>query len=209
MGAATDESAPAPFPDNRTLQILAGAFAAVWLLTAIAPHDRFDWLLENMLVIAVVAALGAAYRHFRFSNLSYGLIAVFLILHAVGAHYTYSEVPLGHWIRDTLGQERNHYDRVVHFAFGLLIACPQRELLIRRRIVRGDRAGAIALALVIAWSALYELLEWMVASVVSPGSAMAFLGTQGDPFDAQKDTALATLGAAIAIAARRMTARTS
>jgi len=209
MGAATDASAPASFLENRTLQILTFAFAAVWVVTAIAPHDRFDWFLENMLVVAAVAALGAVYRHFRFSNLSYGLIAVFLILHAVGAHYTYSEVPLGRWIRDALGQERNHYDRVVHFAFGLLIACPQRELLVRRGVVRGDRAGAIALALVIAWSTLYELLEWMVASVVSPGSAMAFLGTQGDPFDAQKDTALATLGAAIAIAVRRMTARPS
>ena len=110
------------FADNRVLQALVAWLVGLWLLTAIAPFNRFDWLLENLLVFIYGALLVATYRRFQFSNLSYALFALFLSLHLVGAHYTYAETPFGFWLQDQLDLSRNHYDRIVHFAFGLLLA---------------------------------------------------------------------------------------
>ena len=198
FSTAADAVAP-DFARNRLLQGLAAAYALWWLALAVAPHDRFDWLLENLLVFVFVGLLAASYRRFPLSNLSYLLIAVFLALHAVGAHYTYSKAPVGWWMTEQLGWERNHYDRVVHFLFGLLCAYPLRETVIRGCGVAGWRAGFLAFAVVLAFSSGYEMLEWGVAMVLSPEEGMAFLGTQGDVFDAQKDTTLATLGSALAL----------
>jgi putative membrane protein len=195
----------ADFPRNRLLQGLAAAYGLWWLLLAVAPYNRFDWFLENLLVVLFVGLLAATYRRFPLSDLSYLLIAVFLALHAVGAHYTYSKTPLGDWISELLGWERNHYDRAVHFLFGLFCAYPLRETVMRGcsgdLAAGGWRAGLLAFAVVLALSSGYEMLEWVVAIILSPEEAMAFLGTQGDIFDAQKDTALATLGAALSLAA--------
>lgn len=189
----------ANFARNRLLQALAGAYGLWWLALAVAPYDRFDWLLENLLVFAFVGLLAATYRRFPLSDLSYLLIAVFLALHAVGAHYTYSEAPVGGWMTELLGGERNHYDRVVHFLFGFLCAYPLREVVMRGCGVAGWRSGLLAFAVVLAFSSGYEMLEWGAVLVLSPEEGMAFLGTQGDVFDAQKDTALATGGAAITL----------
>src|SRR5690349_14594095 len=109
----------ARFRDHRLLQILVAWYAIVWVITAIAPLDRHDWFLENLLVFAAVAILIGTYGIFPLSDLSYLLITVFLTLHSIGAHYTYSEVPFGFWLRDTFGFTRNPFDRVVHFSFGL------------------------------------------------------------------------------------------
>ena len=198
FSTAADAVAP-DFARNRLLQGLAAAYALWWLALAVAPYDRFDWLLENLLVFVFVGLLAASYRRFPLSNLSYLLIAVFLALHAVGAHYTYSKAPVRWWMTEQLGWERNHYDRVVHFLFGLLCAYPLRETVIRGCGVAGWRAGFLAFAVVLAFSSGYEMLEWGVAMVLSPEEGMAFLGTQGDVFDAQKDTTLATLGSAAAL----------
>jgi uncharacterized membrane protein YjdF len=113
------------------LQILATVYGVIWLATAIAPVNRFDWFLENLLVFAFVGLLAATYRAFPLSDLSYTLIAVFLSLHAVGAHYTYSESPMGVWLQEAWDLERNHYDRLVHFVFGLLFCYPLRETILR------------------------------------------------------------------------------
>ncbi len=118
----------ARFRDHRLLQVLLGTYALVWVITAVAPLDRHDWFLENLLVFAVMALLVGTYRVFPLSALSYLLITTFLTLHANGAHYTYSEVPLGFWIQRTFGFARNPFDRVVHFSFGLLLAYPIREV---------------------------------------------------------------------------------
>ena len=189
----------ANFARNRLLQVLAGAYGLWWLVLAVAPYDRFDWLLENLLVFVFVGLLAATYRRFPLSDLSYLSIAVFLALHAVGAHYTYSQAPVGGWMTELLGWERNHYDRVVHFLFGLLCAYPLRETVMRGCGVAGWRAGLLAFAVVLAFSSGYEMLEWGAVLVLSPEEGMAFLGTQGDVFDAQKDTALATAGGAITL----------
>lgn len=191
----------ASFGRNRLLQVIVVGYGAWWLLLAIAPYDRFDWFLENLLVFVFVGLLAATYRHFPLSDLSYLLIAVFLALHAVGAHYTYSEAPFGWWVTEFMGWERNHYDRAVHFLFGLLCAYPLRETVLRGTGCAGWRAGLLAFAVVLAFSSGYEMLEWGVAMLLEPEAGMAFLGTQGDVFDAQKDTALAALGAVLALAA--------
>ena len=174
-------------------------YLAVWVACAIAPLYRTDWLLENALTAVAVPTLVLTYPRFRFSDRAYLQITAFMILHAVGGHYTYSEVPLGFWLRDALGLARNHFDRIVHFSFGLLMLRPMRELGFRNVSGLG-RFGNVyfATAGVGLWSMLYEVLEWGVAALVDPQAGSAYLGTQGDEWDAQKDMALAVLGAFLA-----------
>ena len=185
------------FSNNRLVQGLAAWYALVWVVTAIAPLDRHDWFLENLLVFGVVIVLVGTYRIFPLSDLSYVLITLFMTLHAVGAHYTYSEVPLGFWFRDTFGFARNPFDRVVHVSFGLLMAYPIREVFLRVANARGFWAYYLPLDVTLAFSALYEIMEMVIATLVAPGTGDAWLGTQGDVWDAQKDMGLAALGALI------------
>ena len=117
-----------PMSDEKIIRLLAVAYAIVWIAAAIAPLDRSDWLLENLLVLIFVPVLVLTRRRFAFSKLSFALIAVFLSLHAYGAHYTYSFTPLGFWLQEALGQTRNHYDRIVHFGFGLLMTYPLLDM---------------------------------------------------------------------------------
>lgn len=190
---------PIPFDRNRPLQRMVLWLTVLWIVTAVAPRYPRDWLLENLLVFVYAAVLVLSYRRFAFSNLSYGLFTVFLSLHMVGAHYTYSEVPFGFWLRDSFGLTRNHYDRIVHFAFGLLIAQPLREVLMRAAGVRPAWSYFLGVTAVLAFSAFYENLEALTAMIVSPELGAAYLGTQGDVWDAQKDSALAYTGAVIAM----------
>jgi putative membrane protein len=162
------------FPDNVLLKSLAALYAAVWVVTAIDPVYPTDWVIENLLVALAVPGL---------------------ILHAVGAHYTYAEVPLGFWLRDAFGLARNHFDRIVHASFGLLIAYPVREIFLRLVTARGFWAYYFPLDVTLAFSGLYEILEMIVARVVSPEAGDAYLGTQGDPFDAVMDMTCALAGA--------------
>jgi putative membrane protein len=201
MTTATRLEGQRSFRRNRLLHALAGAYLAWWIVLAIAPYNRQDWLLENLLVFASAGVLIGTYRRFAFSDLSYLLLAVFFTLHTVGAHYTYSEVPLGHWIKDQFGLSRNHFDRVIHFSFGLLVGYPLRELLCRRAGLRGLWSYVLPLAVVMAFSEFFEILEALTATVVSPELGAAYLGTQGDIWDAQKDSALAALGGLICVSA--------
>jgi putative membrane protein len=191
-----------PFRQNRFLQVLAASYAIVWIGLAIDPWYRYDWALENLLVVAGMPVLVLVHRRHPISDLSYLLITVFLMLHALGAHYTYSQVPIGALIKRLGGVQRNHYDRIVHFAFGLLLAYPFREWLARSLKVRGFWGHALAICLVLAFSALYELLEWLAAMVLSqrPQATAAFLGVQDDFWDAQKDVLSALVGAGAASA---------
>jgi putative membrane protein len=196
-----DEQIGRPLAQNRFLQGLLAVYLGVWTLAAIAPHDRADWLLENLLVFAFAGLLAATHRRFVFSNLSWLLLGLFMALHAVGAHYTYSLTPLGFWLQDALGLERNHYDRLVHFAFGLLLVYPARELGLRVLELRGGASWLIPLAIVISASAVYEIAESWAARIVDPELGTAFVGTQGDEWDAQKDMTLALLGAVLGLGA--------
>jgi putative membrane protein len=115
----------------------------------------------------------------------------------IGAHYTYAETPLGFWMQDWFGFARNHYDRIVHFSFGLLIVYPFREILLRRSGVSNRWSYYLAVCCILAFSGFYEILEAVAAMVVSPELGVAFLGTQGDQWDAQKDSLLAFVGAVV------------
>lgn len=186
---------------------LLGLLALLWAALAFEPFDRKDWLLENLLLVAAVALLAGSYRKFPLSKISYTLIFLFLCLHAVGAHYTYAEVPYdeawtaltGSSFNELVGWKRNNFDRVVHFSYGLLLAYPIRELFLRVAGVRGFWGYFLPLDLTMSTSMLYELIEWAVAEVFGGDLGMAYLGTQGDVWDAHKDMALASLGALIAM----------
>ena len=174
-------------------------FLVVWMALAIAPRSRADWLLENLPTFVGVPIAVASYRRFRFSDRAYVQATLFVVLHTIGSHYTYSEVPLGDWMREVFALGRNHYDRVVHFAFGLLMLRPVRELGFRSRVAPGQFAVLyFSAAGVACWSLVYEVVEWLVASAVDPAAGTAFLGTQGDVWDAEKDVALALCGAVVA-----------
>lgn len=181
--------------DKRFLAVVATVYLVFWIILAIEPVSRVDWFLENILVFLGCGAIAFTYRRFPLARASYLLIAIFLALHAIGAHYTYSLTPLGDQIKALLGQERNHYDRLVHFSFGLLWVYPFHDLL-GRYVVTGHRLwrGTLAISLILALSGLYELIEWGAAMILEPETALAFLGTQGDVFDGQKDAGLAFVG---------------
>ena len=190
-----------PRRDSSVPLLCLAAFLVVWGALAIAPRDRTDWLLENGLTFVAVPALVYGYRRFRFSDRAYVQGTLFLALHTIGSHYTYSEVPLGDWVRDAFGLTRNHYDRVVHFAFGALLLRPVRELGFGRGRQRAPgELGTLyfSVAGVSFWSALYEIGEWLTARIVDPAAGTAFLGTQGDPWDAEKDMACALVGSLVA-----------
>lgn len=184
---------------SAVLWLFAALLSGVWLWAGIEPLSRSDWLLENLLVFAVVILLLVSARRLVFSPTAYGLLSLFLALHLYGAHYTYSETPFGFWLSAQLGLQRNHYDRLVHFAFGLLLVLPLRELLQRSANLSGRWLALLCLASVMALSGLYEQMEMLAALVVAPELGTAFLGTQGDEWDAQKDTGLAATGALLAL----------
>ena len=179
--------------------ILLAAFGAVWSWAAIGAHDRGAWILENLLVVVFVPLFLVAARYFRFSDLAYGLVTFFMILHVTGSHYTYSEVPFGFTLQRWLGADRNMYDRLVHFSFGLLLAIPIREGFVVLADIKGFWSYYLPLDLTLSFSAVYEILEWAAVQVANPGAGLAFLGTQGDEWDTQKDMAVAALGAVIAM----------
>ena len=192
---------------ERYPKVLLALLTLLSVALAVAPYDRADWLLENALLFAGVGVLVATRKALPLSRLSYTLVFVFMCLHAVGAHYTYSLVPYDGWFRALTGRtlssltgaERNHYDRLVHFGYGLLLAYPAREVFLRVADVHGFWGYYLPLDVVMATSMLYELIEWGAASAFGGDLGTAYLGTQGDPWDAQKDMALATLGAIIAM----------
>ncbi len=188
-----------PFRSNRLLQGLVTWLILLWFITALYPLYPRDWLLENLLVFVYGILLTVTYRQFQFSNLSYALFSVFISLHLCGAHYTYAETPFGFWLQEWFGFERNHYDRIVHFSFGLLLAFPFREILMRKAKVASAWSYFLAVVGIMAFSSFYEVLEGVTAMIVSPELGTAYLGTQGDEWDAQKDSFLAFAGAIIAM----------
>lgn len=192
-------------PDRMPLALLT-AFGAIFVALSIAPWYRQDWLLENLLVFIAVPLLVVSYRRLRFSNFAYGCLFAFLVLHEVGAHYTYSEVPWREWLAAATGGDpssitgRNHYDRFVHFAYGLLLMPAAWELIQARSSPRGLWRWLIPLLFMMAHSVIYEMIEWLAALSFGGELGTAYLGTQGDVWDAQKDMALATLGAVVGLA---------
>ncbi|MBX4205340.1 MAG: DUF2238 domain-containing protein [Candidatus Doudnabacteria bacterium] len=178
---------------------LVYCFTAVWIWAAINPVFYHDWLLENYLVFIFVPIILISAHYFKLSMLSYTLITLFMILHVIGSHYTYEHVPfgiqLGHWF----GTDRNMYDRLVHFSFGFLLAYPVREVFMRLANVKGFWGYYLPLDLTLSFSAIYEIIEWLTAQNVGSAAGIAFLGAQGDIWDAQKDMLMAGIGALLAM----------
>lgn len=184
------------------------ALAGGAILSAVGCHYPQDFWLENVLVLAGVAYLGLTYHRAPLSRASYGLILLFLGLHEVGAHSTFAEVPYDAWsqallgvrLSDVGGWERNHYDRLVHFSYGLLLTRPLQETLERRLgPLRGFARAFLPWMLVLGTSSAYELIEWAAALVFGGELGQAYLGTQGDVWDSHKDTVLAVLGSTVAL----------
>lgn len=188
---------------HRFVLVLFGVFVLVWIAFALNPWYREDWLLENVLVIVAVPVLVIGYRRFPLSRMSYSCIFMFLCLHELGAHYTYAEVPYDAWatrlfggtVSEYFGWHRNHFDRLVHFLYGLLLTYPVREVLLHVSGVRGFWTYLLPLLVVMSTSMTFELFEWAAAILLGGDLGMAYLGTQGDVWDAHQDMWLATLGA--------------
>ena len=178
--------------------VLLCLFLAVAVVLGIDPHDRSDWLLENALVVLVLAAVLAGHRHRSLSGVAHVALFAFLLLHEVGAHYTYSEVPWAQWWQALTGiapsPARNPFDRAVHFAYGLLLAPAVADWTAARAPLRGRALRVVVVALLTAGSALYEMIEWLAAEAFGGDLGAAYLGTQGDQWDAQKDMAIALAG---------------
>lgn len=187
------------------IKTLCGVYLSVWLYLAIEPIDRSDWLLDNLLVFLFVPLLVYSYRRFRFSNLSYILITAFMILHAIGAHYAYTFTPFGDWLKEAMHFSRNHYDRIVHFSFGLLLAYPLKELLERIAKVPCPWSYIISPLLIVAFSAIFEFIEATVVELTAPELGIMFLGAQGDIWDAQKDIIVSLYGSSLAMIAAYLT----
>ena len=181
------------------------AVVAVLVVSAISPFERYTWWLEVAPVLIGLPLLLASGRSFRLTPLAYVLIALHACVLCVGGHYTYARVPLGSWVQEWLGWERNPYDRLGHLFQGFVPAILARELLLRRSpLVRGKWLAFLVVCVCLAISALYELIEWGTA-LVSGEAAESFLGTQGDVWDTQWDMFLALCGAvaALSLLARR------
>lgn len=187
------------------LGLVAAAFA---ILSAIDCHYPQDFWLENVLVIVGIVYLGLTYRRAPLSRPSYGLILLFLGLHEVGAHSTFAEVPYDRWshalfgwrLSEAGGWDRNHYDRLVHLSYGLLLTLPLQETLeLRLGPLRGFARAFLPWMLVLGTSSAYELIEWAAAIVFGGDLGQAYLGTQGDVWDSHKDTVLAVLGSTVAL----------
>lgn len=175
------------------------SFLAILVWSVIRPHDLFTWILETFPAMIGAVILAATYNKFRFTTLVYILIWMHAIILLVGGHYTYAEVPLFNWIRDTLHLSRNHYDRVGHFAQGFVPAMIAREFLLRKTPLQpGKLVVFIVLSICLAISAAYELIEFGV-SMATGSAGDAFLGTQGDIWDTQKDMLMALIGATTAL----------
>lgn len=177
---------------------MAVCVALVWIWAAFHPRYPRDWLLENLLVFLWGGIIVATYRRLPLTSLAYTLLGLFFALHLVGSHYTYSEVPLGAWAKLAFGLSRNPYDRAIHFCYGLLTLQAFREILCVGAGVSRSWASPLAVTCVLAFSGFFEALEAVVAMIVSPELGAAYLGAQGDPWDAQKDTLSALTGALLA-----------
>ncbi len=183
------------FSENRLLQAMLLIFIGFWLSTLIGTTNISNWIMENVLTIIFLFILIISYKKFKFSDLSYFLIFVYLLLHVYGAKHTYAENPFGYWMKDAFNFNRNHYDRIVHFSFGFMLAYPMRDFFLNKMQFPNWVSWSLPIEITLSFSCLYELVEWGVADVFFPEQGIAYLGTQGDIWDAQKDMFMAFCGA--------------
>jgi len=187
------------FPNKLLLKGLLAWYVLFSVWMAFDPVDRQNWVLANVLPFLFVGLLAATHRKYPLSNISYVLITLFLTLHTIGVHYTYAQVPFGYWLEAALELNRNHFDRIVHFCFGLLLTYPMGEAFVLLANVRGALVYYLSLITPVGLSGIWEIIESWVAQIVSPQLGDAYLGSQGDVWDAQKDIAAAFYGAVLCV----------
>ncbi len=187
------------FQGSRLLRAYLVVFLAFWTYTYLGTPNRTNWFTENTLTFLFLAGLTLTHRRFKFSDLSYTMMFVYILLHIYGAMYTYAENPLGYCLSDLLHGARNHYDRIVHFSFGFLLAYPMRDYFKNHFRWPNWVCWVLPVEITMSFSAAYELIEWAVADVFFPAEGAAYLGSQGDVWDAQKDMGLAFSGAVLAM----------
>lgn len=207
---SSNPDAKRPFLSQPLHIIYSLLFAGFWIYTGFTTPDLVNWSMENTLTLSMIIFLVAFYNIFRFTDTSYTLIFLFLLLHVYGSQYQYADNPFGEWLKEQFSFQRNHYDRLVHLGFGLLLAYPMHDVLANGfRIKPYWLTFLMPIEFVLSLSAVYEVVEWFVADVAYSGTeqGMDFLGMQGDIWDAQKDIALAFAGSiaamGIAFALRR------
>jgi len=173
-------------------------YLLIWIFLAYKPLYRDDWLLENIMVFIAVPIIIWADRRKPFSDMSGWMLFTFFVLHGIGAHYTYSEMPWFSPITDFFGFERNHYDRLIHFLFGFLLFIPFYELF--SSFQKSKRQTLLFTFLFLcAASGIYEIIEWGATEITHPALGIAFLGIQGDLWDSQKDMLSAYAGSLLAL----------
>ena len=180
--------------------VLLAGYLAFWGAMGLAPLDPENWVLSSILPLTFVGALVFTRRRLPLSTASCALLTGFLTLHTVGAHYTYAQVPIGHWLQDTLGLHRNHFDRITHFAFGLLLTYPLLEAFQRLTGARRPLLLYLTFMTQLGLAGAWEIIEATVAQLTHPELGAAFLGSQGDPWDAQHDMLAAVCGTVLALA---------
>lgn len=173
--------------------ILAAVYVVFFIVLGINPVSREVWLAEIIPVVIIFLLLVLTFKQFRFSNLSYGLMCIWIFWHTIGGHYTFANVPFG-WVSDILGSERNHFDRIGHFSVGFF-AFAMAEWLLRKGYCELKFAMAFSLFFIMSVAAGYEIIEWWYAVAEGGDAGVEFLGSQGDIWDAQKDMLSDTLGA--------------
>src|SRR3989338_272851 len=175
-------------------------FIIFWLFIAIKPYDRFTWFIENILTFLFVPLLVITYKKFRFSNFTYILLFLFMILHTLGSYYTYTNMSIFNWLQALLELTRNHYDRVVHFLFGLIFYFPIYEIVTKKLKIQGWMSYLLPFLIIISFKTIYEILEYL-AVIFTNNLAFSdsFLGMQGDYWDAQKDIMFGMAGATISM----------
>jgi putative membrane protein len=195
------------FQKHPILALLLLIFLSEFIFLAINPYNRQDWLLENMLVFIFVVLVLLNYKKYKLSTMSWVMLFIFFFLHEIGSHYTYAKVPYNEFLllhfdfnlNHFMGWSRNNFDRIIHLAFGLLIVIPIHQLCCQISRSNSNWTYFVALNIIIATSSLYELIEWAAALVFGGDLGVAYLGTQGDIWDAHKDMVLADVGAFFAL----------
>jgi putative membrane protein len=183
------------FKQNHLLKIYLSIFFICWAVTFINTTNRSNWFTENVLTVIFILSMSFTYKKFRFSDLSYTLFFVYILLHIYGAEYTYAENPFGYWLKDAFHLNRNYYDRIVHFSFGFMLAYPMRDYFKNYMQWPDWVCWVLPVEITMSFSGAYELIEWLVADVFYPEEGAAYLGSQGDIWDAQKDMGIAFTGA--------------
>ncbi|MBK9961731.1 MAG: DUF2238 domain-containing protein [Saprospiraceae bacterium] len=187
-----------PFKSNKWLWLFIIVFVIVWVNTYLGTTDLSNWFLENTLTVLSLIFLITSFKKYQFSDLTYLFICIYLCMHVYGSKYTYAENPLGYYLQDLLHTSRNQYDRIVHFSFGFLLAYPIRELFIQWLKYPKSAAWITPIEISLSIGGIYELIEWAVADIFFTEQGAAYLGTQGDVWDAQKDIFYAFTGAILA-----------